>query len=215
MSRVRSPMLVSGCLRSRLLSIRVAGSVAVASLRLSISALRSSDGLFSLAALSVRVPFVSALRAEPPARSFAERSAAAFSLVVVETDGVFRLMKSPICVRDSPAPVRDSLLEMRGAMEAPCCESEVSAWPPGATPDFATVGADGLVLSTEVPRCWPGFVLVSLESPADLVTEGVRAVMESPIRDVMLRLIRPLEPAVESLLEFETEGVGAVTGSVV
>jgi len=57
--------------------------------------------------------------------------------------------------------------------------------------------------------------LVSLESPADLVTEGVRAVMESPIRDVMLRLIRPLEPAVESLLEFETEGVGAVTGSVV
>jgi len=77
------------------------------------------------------------------------------------------------------------------------------------------VGADGLVVFSEVPRCPPGFVLVSLESLPDLVTEGVRAVIESPIRDVILRLIRPLEPAAESLLEPEAEGVVAVTGSVV
>ena len=59
--------------------------------------------------------------------------------------------------------------------------------------------------------------------PPDLDTEGVRAVIESPMRDVMLRLIRPLsawgrltpEPGVESLLELETEGVAGVMGSVV
>ena len=77
------------------------------------------------------------------------------------------------------------------------------------------MGADGLVVFSEAPRCLPGFVLASLDSLPDLETEGVLAVIESPIRDVILRLIRPLEPAVESLLEFETEGVGAVTGSVV
>jgi hypothetical protein len=63
--------------------------------------------------------------------------------------------------------------------------------------------------------------LVSLDSLPDLVTEGVRAVIESPIRDVILRLMRPLsawgrltpDPALEFLLESETEGVGAVTGS--
>jgi hypothetical protein len=45
--------------------------------------------------------------------------------------------------------------------------------------------------------------------------------MELPMRDVMLRLIRPLEPAVEPVLEFdlsdesETGGVPAVTESLV
>ncbi len=89
------------------------------------------------------------------------------------------------------------------------------------------MGADGLVVFSEVPRCLPGFVLVALDGvPAwlrELDIEGVRAVIESPIRDVILRLILPLsawgrltpDPAAESLLEPETEGDGAVTGSVV
>jgi len=67
--------------------------------------------------------------------------------------------------------------------------------------------------------CLPGFVLVELDGVSASLpepdTEGVRAVMELPMRDVILRLMRPLDPAVESLLESETEGVAAVTGSLV
>jgi hypothetical protein len=137
---------------------------------------------------------------------------------VVETDGALLLMKSPMRERDSPA--RGSLLEIRDPMEELRISGlEVPAWPPGATPDFATVGADGLVVSVEVPMCLPGFVLVELDGVSASLpepdTEGVRAVMELPMRDVILRLMRPLDPAVESLLESETEGVAAVTGSLV
>ncbi len=217
-SRERSAIFVSGCLRSRMLSIRFADSVAVASLRPSRSARRSSDGLLSLIELSARESFGSVLRAEPPARSRSERSLVAFCLVSLETDGALLLMKSPMRERDSP--VRVSLLEIRDPREElRVWAFEVSAWPPGATPDFATVGADGLVVFSEVPRCLPGFVLVSLDSLPDLVTEGVRAVIESPMRDVILRLMRPLsawgrltpDPAAEFLLESETEGAAAVT----
>ncbi len=100
-----------------MLSIRFSGSVAVASLRPSRSARRSSDGLLSLIELSARESLGSALRAELPARSFNDRSLVAFCLVSAETDGVLLLMKSPMRERDSPEPARDSLLEMREPME--------------------------------------------------------------------------------------------------
>jgi hypothetical protein len=136
--------------------------------------------------------------------------------------------------RDSLTPACGSLLEMRDPREElRVCEVEVSARPPGAMPDFATVGADGLVVPIEVPICLPesvlslvalGLTLSFFTGRASRLTsdsEGVRAVMELPIRDVILRLMRPLEPAVEPVLEFdlsdesETGGVPAVTESLV
>lgn len=129
--------------------------------------------------------------------------------------------------------LRGSLLEMRDPTEElRICESvdaapdealEVPARPPGTMPDFAAVGADGLVAPMEVPICLPESVLalVALELTLSFFTgrasrlesdsEGVRAVMELPIRDVILRLIRPLEPALKPVLELDTEGVAAVT----
>jgi len=142
-------------------------------------------------------------------------------------------MKLPIRERNSLSSLRGSLLEMRDPTdELRVCEPvdaapdealEVPARPAGAMPDFAAVGADGLVMPIEVPICLPEsvFSLVALELTLSFFTgrasrlesdsEGVRAVMELPIRDVILRLIRPLEPAFEPVPESETEGVPAVT----
>lgn len=134
------------------------------------------------------------------------------------------LMKPPIRERDSLLSLCGSLLEMRDPTdELRVSELEAPARPPGAMPDFAAVGADGLVVPMEVPICLPEsvFSLVAPELTLSFFTgrasrlesdsEGVRAVMELPIRDVVLRLMRPLEPAAESLLEFEAGGVPAVT----
>lgn len=111
--------------------------------------------------------------------------------------------------------VGSSLLEIRvGAAESRVGESEVPAWPPGATPDFAAVGADGLVVPMEVPICLPESVFVESERVAvslpELDSEGVLAVIELPIRDVMLRLMRLFAAASELLPELDVEGPLAV-----
>lgn len=110
--------------------------------------------------------------------------------------------------RDASVRVCSSLLDMRD------CELEVPAWPSGATPDFAAVGADGLVMPMVVPMCLPESVLVEFDCVAaslpDPDSEGVLAVMELPIRDVMLRLIRPFDAASELLLELDLEGLGVI-----
>lgn len=65
-----------------------------------------------------------------------------------------------------------------------------------------------------VPMCLPESVLVEsgcvAASLPDLDSEGVLAVMELPIRDVMLRLIRPFDAASELLLELDLEGLGVI-----
>jgi hypothetical protein len=99
-----------------MLSIFFAGSVAVASLRLSDSARRSSDGLLSPIELSVRES-LGWVTAELSVRSRCERSVVAFCLVSGETVGVLLLMKSPMRERDSLEAVRDSFLEIREPME--------------------------------------------------------------------------------------------------
>jgi hypothetical protein len=87
-------------------------------------------------------------------------------LASAETDGVLLLTKLPMRERDSLLSLRGSLLEMRDPTdELRVSALEVPAWPPGATPDFAAVGADGLVAPMEVPMCLPEsvFVLAALE----------------------------------------------------
>ncbi|UCC99247.1 MAG: hypothetical protein JSW66_05035 [Phycisphaerales bacterium] len=148
----------------------------------------AADGLFALIDVSAREPGLSC----------SERWRVAACLAAAETDGVLLVMKLPMRERDSLLPVRVWLFEMRDPTDEPrVCDLEVPAWPPVAMPDFATVGADGLVVPMEDPICLPEFVFVELERvPASLLkrdTEGVRAVIELPMRDVRPRLIRLVE----------------------
>ena len=143
------------------------------------------------------------------------RLASSGRLVAAEADGDLVLRKLPMRERDASLRVCRSLLDMRVCAEEPdICGLEVPAWPSRATPDFAAVGADGLVMPMVVPMCLPESVLVEsgcvVVSLPDLDSEGVLAVMELPIRDVMLRLIRPFDAALELLLGLDLEGPGVI-----
>ena len=70
-------------------------------------------------------------------------------LVAAGPEGVLVLTKLPMRERDASLPVCGSLLDRRVCADAlPARGLEVPAWPSGATPDFAAVGADGLVVPT-------------------------------------------------------------------
>ncbi|MHC4507771.1 MAG: hypothetical protein ACYTAO_02290 [Planctomycetota bacterium] len=203
--RERSAIRPSVCLCSRIPSIRFGVRTSADFLivrfswplsRVSEDVPRSAaDGLFALIEVLAREPGLSC----------SERWRVAACLAAAETDGALRkespgllAMKLPMRERDSLLPVWVRLLEMRDPIdELRVCDLEVPAWPAAAMPDFATVGADGLVVPMEVPICLPELAFVELECvPVPLLkldTEGVRAVIELPMRDVRPRLIRLFE----------------------
>jgi len=133
-----------------------------------------------------------------------ERWLVAGCFAAAETDGVLLVMKSPIRDRDSSLWPRSPCFEMRvSGCELRACELEAPAWPSLAMPDFAAVGADGLVSSLRLRS-------LGTAERAVAASPGRSVPMDSPIRDLgapRLELAAPLEIVIRSFLDMEPGAV--------
>lgn len=176
------------------------------------SPMRERDSL-----LPARCSFFETREARPELRVCEFESEVMPNLLEAETLGVLLPMTLPM----RELRLARSVLGLRFSVER---EFAVPAWPPTAMPDCAAVGADGLVVSENPDRvlmevfdlsdqldCLPELLRVDIEGVLgpllELDTDGVRVLIELPIREVNPELMRLLELLLRPLLELEVDGV--------